>query len=219
MNYFTSHSLKNDELRFWLKCRGDSLKGLKTKAQLVKRVEEYIKSGRDKNVIDPDDDKIYTKRKRLKTAHNNPSDKSNFSLTPLYPKDGWGKSLQRMPFFTRAEMNLHIAETGKNLDPSKNHSVPTCIRKATTFEKDRYLKDIETASDSNFFYFKARCYHSFRKNDPPHDIKVALSIISGSVIHAICTCITCNLHLYYRRTRILQPYISIDAYNLQIQFT
>ena len=30
-------SLKNEELKFWLQCRGDSLKGLKTKAQLVKR--------------------------------------------------------------------------------------------------------------------------------------------------------------------------------------
>jgi len=29
--------LKVDELRFWLKCRGDSCKGLKTKAQLIKR--------------------------------------------------------------------------------------------------------------------------------------------------------------------------------------
>lgn len=29
--------LKNDELKFWLKCRGDLAKGLKTKAQLVKR--------------------------------------------------------------------------------------------------------------------------------------------------------------------------------------
>ena len=30
-------SLKNEELKFWLRCRGDSLKGLKTKAYLVKR--------------------------------------------------------------------------------------------------------------------------------------------------------------------------------------
>ena len=29
-------SLKNEELRFWLRCHGDSLKGLKTKALLVK---------------------------------------------------------------------------------------------------------------------------------------------------------------------------------------
>ena len=29
--------LKVEELRFWLKCRQDSCKGLKTKAQLIKR--------------------------------------------------------------------------------------------------------------------------------------------------------------------------------------
>ena len=29
-------SLKNEELKFWLRCHGDSLKGLKTKAQLIK---------------------------------------------------------------------------------------------------------------------------------------------------------------------------------------
>ena len=31
-------ALKNNELHFWLKCRGDSWKGLKTKAALVKRL-------------------------------------------------------------------------------------------------------------------------------------------------------------------------------------
>ena len=30
-------SLKNEELKFWLRCRGDSLKGLKRKAQLIKQ--------------------------------------------------------------------------------------------------------------------------------------------------------------------------------------
>ena len=30
-------ALKTDEPRFWLKCRGDPAKGLKTKAQLAKR--------------------------------------------------------------------------------------------------------------------------------------------------------------------------------------
>ena len=29
--------LKTEELRFWLKCRNDPSKGLRTKAQLVKR--------------------------------------------------------------------------------------------------------------------------------------------------------------------------------------
>jgi len=30
-------SLKNEELKFWLRCRGDSLKGLEMKVYLVKR--------------------------------------------------------------------------------------------------------------------------------------------------------------------------------------
>lgn len=34
--------LKNEELRFWLKCRNDPAKGLRTKAQLVKRYETTI---------------------------------------------------------------------------------------------------------------------------------------------------------------------------------
>ena len=29
--------LKNDELKFWLRCRDDRAKGLKTKAELLKR--------------------------------------------------------------------------------------------------------------------------------------------------------------------------------------
>ena len=33
--------LKNEELKFWLRCRGDPGKGLKTKAELVKRCEIF----------------------------------------------------------------------------------------------------------------------------------------------------------------------------------
>ncbi|CAB4013575.1 Hypothetical predicted protein [Paramuricea clavata] len=55
--------LSNDDLKFWLKCRGDSGKRLKTKAELVKRVEEYIVSGKDKTISDPYPNGLYTKRK------------------------------------------------------------------------------------------------------------------------------------------------------------
>ncbi|XP_015759735.1 PREDICTED: uncharacterized protein LOC107339006 [Acropora digitifera] len=56
--------LENVELKFWLRCRGDPDKGFKTKAKLVKRVEEYIKTGKDKNIVDPDPNGLYTKRKQ-----------------------------------------------------------------------------------------------------------------------------------------------------------
>ena len=89
--------MKTEELKSWLKCRGDPAKGLKTKAELVKRweitlfplpsslasrclrrfevrfysflrVEEYIRSGRDKSIVDPDPNGLYTKRKQQRRS-------------------------------------------------------------------------------------------------------------------------------------------------------
>ena len=50
--------------------------------------------------------------------------------------------------FSRAEMNLHISKSGKSFDPqSKNHTVPTSMRKAKTFLDDEYLKEVLATSD------------------------------------------------------------------------
>jgi hypothetical protein len=71
-----------------------------------------------------------------------------------FPDDGqWSTKLERMPMFSKAEMNIHVSKTGKKLDPKKHgHSVPTSLRKAKSFLNDEYLQDIKTASDSNFFF-------------------------------------------------------------------
>ncbi|PFX19213.1 hypothetical protein AWC38_SpisGene16382 [Stylophora pistillata] len=181
-------SLKNDELKFWLRCRGDSLKGLKTKAQLVKRVQDYVENGRDKMLVDPDGDKIYTKRK-ARFSSLLPNDYvSPVTSSVKYPSDGWGKSLERMPCFTRAEMNQHVANSGKRVANAEHHSIPTNLKKAKTFLKDEYLKEIEANSDQRYFYLKANCYHSFRKSEAPHDLRFAMCIVSGQVIHANCSC-------------------------------
>ena len=70
-----------------------------------------------------------------------------------------------------------------------HHSVPTTLRKAKTFLEHEYLHEILAANDQKCFYFKARCYHSFRKNDSPHQLKLALCIIKGDVLDSGCTCI------------------------------
>ena len=94
-----------------------------------------------------------------------------------------------MPKFTRAEMNMHISKSGKHIDPhSKSHSVPTRMRKAKTFLEDEYLNDLSVASDQVHSSLKSKCHHSFRKNDPPHNLKVALDLVSGEVKNASCTC-------------------------------
>uniref|UniRef100_A0A6P8IVU1 Uncharacterized protein LOC116305611 n=1 Tax=Actinia tenebrosa TaxID=6105 RepID=A0A6P8IVU1_ACTTE len=184
-------NLKVEELKFWLKCRGDPAKGLKTKAQLVKRVEEYIKAGKDKNIVDPDENKVYTKRKQRQDKLNSIQTPSQHSPKKAkFPDDGWSSSLKRMPPFNRAEMDAHITKSGKIIDPqSKGHSLPTGLTKAKTFLADEYLKEIKAASDNGYFYFKSLCHHSFRKNEPPHKLKIALDLITAEVIEACCTCV------------------------------
>lgn len=158
---------------------------------LEKRVEEYINSGHVRNIVDPDRNRIYTRRKQHNEATSKDVDVSDFGESQLkYPSDGWSTDLTKMPFFTRVQMNQHISKSGKNISTNTStHSVPTSFRKATTFLQDEHLKEIFAASDKSYFYFKVQCHYSFRKNDPPHNLKVALCIVSGKVKHTYCTCV------------------------------
>ena len=59
-------------------------------------------------LVDPDPDEIYARRKaRFSSAVPN-DHVSPVISSAKYPSDGWGKSLERMPCFTRAKLNLHM---------------------------------------------------------------------------------------------------------------
>ena len=119
-----------------------------------------MKSGRDQMVIDPEPDEIYTKRKK-RIVNVMMSSTPSSSPSVKYPNDGWGNSLERMPSFTRAEMNQHITNSGEKVASIQHHSIPTNLKKAKTFLTGQYLKDIEATSGQRHFYFRAKCYHSF----------------------------------------------------------
>jgi len=154
-------------------------------------VEEYISQGKDQDLVDPDPNQIFTKRKLNKQGKllDDTTTASSLQLTLKYPEDGWTTSLSKMPFFTRAEIDNHIRESGKRIGSKDNHSVPTSWRKGKTFLEDEYLKDIECSSDDHHFYFRCQCYHSFKKNDKPHSLKLTLSMITGEVLHSVCSCV------------------------------
>ena len=108
-----------------------------------RRVLEYINSGRDKDVVDPDQFKIYSKRKKRRQLQRQVHDEEQPYTSVEYPKSGWSTDLRRMPLFSRAELDEHISQCGKNIDPkSKNHSVPTGLKKAKTYLEDEYFKNI-----------------------------------------------------------------------------
>jgi len=127
-------------------------------------VLEYVASGRDKDVVDPDENLIYTRRKQRQEKSQTRNDPSLKESTVKFPSTGWSTSLQRMPLFTKAEMDLYVSQSGKNIDRSKqSDTVPTSMRKAQTFLEDEYLKDIVAASDNDYFFFQCLCHHSFKK--------------------------------------------------------
>ena len=150
------------------------------------RVEEYIASGRDKFVVDPDPNKIYTKPKARECSVSLPDSLSqnNVGTQVKYPTTGWGKALEKLPLFTKAEMKKHVENSGKRIGNAEHHSVPTSLKRAKTFLQEEYLKEIEASVDEDYFYFKCKCYHSYKKHEAPHTIQVALCIISGQVIDA-----------------------------------
>ena len=68
-----------------------------------------------------------------------------------------------MPSFARAEMNQQITKnSGKKVASIQHHSIPTNLKKAKTFLTGQYLKDKEATSGQGHFYFRAKCYHSFK---------------------------------------------------------
>ena len=83
------------------------------------RVEEYIASGRDQLIVDPDPNKIYTKRKARECSISLPdsSSQNKASAGVKYPStgSGSGKALEKLPLFTKAEMKKHIENSGKKM--------------------------------------------------------------------------------------------------------
>ena len=98
-------------------------------------VEEYTKSGWDKMVVDLDPDEIYSKRKKRNIDRTSRAPSSSPSVK--YPSDGWGRSLERMSSFIRAEINQHNANSGKRASNTDYHSIPTNLKKAKTFLEDQ----------------------------------------------------------------------------------
>ena len=106
---------------------------------LISRVEEYKRSGKDRNIVDPDPNGLYTKRKQQRHGISSSKDLLNTDLVASsnqasqvhvsYPENGWGCSLSKMPMLIRAVMDKHIhsLNPGKTLatritSPCQQHS-------------------------------------------------------------------------------------------------
>lgn len=77
---------------------------------------EYIRTDKDKTIVDPDPDKIYSRRKERLSTFTGVSGEEGISVQ--FPDNGWGTLLEKMPVFTRVEMNRQDSCTPPKKHPS-----------------------------------------------------------------------------------------------------
>ena len=90
-------------------------------------------------------------------------------------------------------MSNHIAKSGKNIDSSKSHLVPTSVRKATTFLNDEYLRTCQQRAIILVSICAVSAITALEKNHPPHNLKVAVWIFRVEVKNASCSCVACQV--------------------------
>ena len=98
---------------------------------------EYLRTGKDKNIVDPDPDKIHSRRKGRLSNITDVGSEDDVSVQ--FPDNGWGTLLEKMPMSTRVEMNRHIMKSGKSIANKDHHTVPTGLIKAKRFLEGEYL--------------------------------------------------------------------------------
>ena len=95
---------------------------------------------------------MYTKRKLSKQGAScsgvDSSTDVPLKLKVKFPQAGWGSRLDKMPLFTKAEMNNYIENSGKRLG-SSHHSVPTSCKKGKTFLEEESTEDLVNDADQN----------------------------------------------------------------------
>ena len=158
------------------------------------RVNDCLEAKIEHVLVDPDVNFVYTRRKRrlldledaLDPNTPNSSAPSDNTKKIAFPTDEWGTALAKSSLFTCAEMDRHIANSGKKHQNSEYQLLPTGLRKAKAFLADEYLHEIQTRQDQSYFYYRGKCFHSFKVCEEPHNLKLALCIVSGEVEYAYC---------------------------------
>jgi len=90
-----------------------------------------IASDRDKIIVYPDPNKIFTKRKARicsTSLANSPTQIKGVSKVS-YPTTGWGKALENLPLFTKAEMKKHIEELREFWQEDGGCGAPFCAHR------------------------------------------------------------------------------------------
>ena len=79
-------------------------------------MNEYLNAKTDHLLIDPDVNLVYSRWSNQDTAPQlvqADGDAEDEATNVSLPANGWGTKLDKSPFFTRAQIDSHIASSGK----------------------------------------------------------------------------------------------------------
>ena len=102
----------------------------------------------------------------------------------------WRKSLEKMPPFTRVQIEKHRELSGKRKISTNKKGVPIMktLRRGSQFKEERYLSSdtIFTSTSEEGFLVKSKCKAIMKKEY--HSQNVTLQHETGNIISAYCTC-------------------------------
>ena len=105
------------------------------------RVLEYVGSGRNKDVVDPDQNLIYTRRKQRQEQLQAQSDTLPKESTVKLPTTGWPTSkLATNVLVYQGQNGIHISQSGKTLFEINRTMQFQQVRKRQTHPKVRIPK-------------------------------------------------------------------------------
>ena len=90
----------------------------------------------------------------------------------------------------------YVRNSGKNIQHSPDYMVMKPFERGVNFFIEGYLHKVgaQNHKESKTFYFRALCYRSLRKSEPPHKIRLAISTEQPyDVLASSCTCVAGSL--------------------------
>ena len=94
------------------------------------------------------------------------------------------KYLDGLPPFTFYSIARYVRTSGKNIQQTADYMVIKPFERGVNFFAKKH-------AESSTFYFRALCYRSLRKSEPPppHKIRIAISLREPyHVLGSSCTC-------------------------------
>ena len=102
------------------------------------------------------------------------------------------KSLNNLPPFTFNSIVKYIRNSGKSIQQAPDYMVVKPFERGVNFFIEGYIHGVlaKFHSPNETFYLRAYCYRSLKKNEAPHQLRLAISTKGPSyVLGSSCNCV------------------------------